>query len=121
MGIRAYLGKERREQVARFLANLSEYAFQYGRTIDWWHVLSNPGPIPEFPGCPHLMFHPKFVEHGCDTIEDKTGVVKLLYVVPITPTERHLLVEHGRDDFIEYVVDNEIDLFQNRADTPDTP
>lgn len=121
MGIRAYLGSDQRERVARFLANVTEYPFHYGRTIDWWHVLSSPGTIPEFPGCPHLMFHPRFVERGRDVVPDRDGPVKLLHVVPITPRERHLLVDHGADAFADHVAEIETDLFRDRTDTPDAP
>jgi hypothetical protein len=116
MAIRARLDEDQRERVARFLANLAEYPYDHCRQIDWWHLLSNPGPIPEFSGCPHLIFHPKFAEEGRDTIEDKDGTVKLLYVVPITPAERHLLVCHGRDAFIDHLIETGADLFCDRMD-----
>ena len=48
------------------------------------------------------------VEHRTD------GEIKVLYVVPITPLERHLLVDHGRESFIEYVSGNGIDLLSDR-------
>lgn len=118
MGIREYLRKEDRERVARFLANVAEYPFDHGRTLDWWHVLSQPGDIPRFPGCRHLLFHPRFVDAGFDTVDDEDGLVKVFYVVPITPHERHLLVDHGRDDFLDYLAEHEIDLFQDRTDPP---
>lgn len=116
MGIRAFLRKPERERVSRYLANVAEYAFDHQRALDWWHTVSNPGEIPHFPGCKHLMLHPRFTEEGFDTVPDADGVVKVFFVVPITPLERHLLVDHGRDEFIDYVADKEIDLFSDRTD-----
>src|SRR5207237_1195801 len=51
MGVRAYLRKPARERLARFLANVAEYPFQHGLTLDWWHVIADPGPVPQFPNC----------------------------------------------------------------------
>ena len=116
MGIRAFLPKPERERVSRFLANVAEYAYDHRRTLDWWHVIGNPGEIPHFPGCKHLMLHPRFTEEGFDTVPDADGAVKVFFVVPITPLERHLLVDHGRDSFIDHLVEKEIDLFSDRAD-----
>ena len=116
MGVRAFLPKPERERIARFLANVAEYAFDHRRTLDWWHVIGNPGEIPHFAGCKHLLLHPRFTDEGFDTVPDGDGVVKVFFVVPITPLERHLLVDHGRDEFIDYAADKEIDLFSDRTD-----
>lgn len=116
MGVREYLRKPDRERVARFLANVAEYPFDHGRTLDWWHVVSQPGDIPHFPGCRHLLVHPKFADEGFDEVDDEGGPVRVLYVVPITPHERHLLIDHGKDAFLDYAADHEIDLFRDRTD-----
>jgi hypothetical protein len=90
--------------------------FDHDRTLDWWHVINNPGNIPLFPGCRHLLLRSRFTEKGFDELEDPEGPVKLLYVVPITPMERHLLVDHGREGFLDYVEENQIDLLCDRKD-----
>lgn len=63
------------------------------------------------------LYHALSAE-GFDTIDDQDGAVKILHVVPITPLERHLLVDHSRDDFIDHLVREEIDLFADRSDPP---
>jgi hypothetical protein len=118
MGVRRFLREPQRERLARFLANVAEYPFHHTRTLDWWHVIANPGEIPQFPGCKHLLLHPKFTDEGFDTIEDQDGPVKLFYVVPVTPLERHLLVDHGRDSFLEYAESEGLDLLADRTDPP---
>src|SRR5262249_54537875 len=83
--VRAPLDKEQRLAVGGFLANLAESPFENRLKLDWWEVINNPGHIPGFSGCKHLLLHPRFAPDGTDTLEDPDGPVKLLYVVPITP------------------------------------
>ncbi len=116
MGVRARLRKAERERVARWLTNVAEYPFHHGRTLDWWHVMSNPGAIPHFPNCPHVILHPRLTGEGIDTIRDRGGLIKLLYVVPITPLERHLAVEHGKDALRDYWAERGIDVLSDRTD-----
>ena len=116
MAIRRRLTKPQRERVARFLANVAQYPFDHNRCLDWWHVLNNPGEVPFFPHCPHLLFHPRLTPQGHDQIDDPQGLVKLLFVVPITPLEHHLLTAHGPASFREHVTENRIDLLRDRRD-----
>jgi hypothetical protein len=114
MAVRAPLTEPQRNALAQFLANMSLYPFDHGCALDWWHTLAKPGPIPHFPGCAHVLLHPRFTEEGFDTIDDEDGLVKVLYVVPITAHERHLLIDHGRTAFVDHLVEHEIDLFADR-------
>jgi hypothetical protein len=116
LGVRAWLRKAERERLSRWLVNVAEYPFHYGRTLDWWHVLSNPGPIPHFPNCPHLILHPRLTAEGFDTIEDRDGLIKVFYVVPITPLERHLAVDLGGTTLPDYWAENGIDVLSDRTD-----
>lgn len=118
MGVRANLDKRQRQAVAGFLANLTEYPFEYARGLDWWHVLANPGRIPEFPGCRHLIFHPRLTDAGFDTVGDPEGEVKLLAVVPITPLERHLAVDHNKDALLDHWAEQGTDILSDREDPP---
>jgi Suppressor of fused protein (SUFU) len=116
MGIRAPLDKDQRLAMARFLANIAEYPFENARALDWWHVLLSPGRIPGFPGCPHLLFHPRLTDAGFDTVDDPEGQVKLLAVVPITPHERHLAVDHNKDALRDYWEKEGTDILADRSD-----
>jgi hypothetical protein len=118
--VRSALDKDQRLQVARFLADVAEYPFQNNLKLDWWELI-NPGrPIPAFSGCKHLLLHPRLAPDGTDTLDDPDGPVKLLYLVPITPAERQLLLTRGRSAFLRQVEDNEIDLLQDRQDAAET-
>jgi hypothetical protein len=115
-GWRSRLGKDERLRVARFLANVAQYPFDHDLKLDWWEVIKRPGSILPFSGCRHVLLHPRFAKDGLDQLDDPDGPVKLLWVVPITPLERHLLVDHGRAAFVSHVQENHIDLFADRQD-----
>ncbi len=102
--------------MARRVADLCAYPFQHERKLDWWEVLSNPGRLPGFNGCKHLLLHPRLSPEGFDLVEDSEGIVKVLYVLPITPRERQLLLEHGREALVDYFVENDIDVLSDRVD-----
>ena len=76
---------------------------------------TDPGRLPGFAGCKHLLLHPRLSPEGFDTVDDPEGVVKVLMAIPITPHERHLILEHGRDALINYLAENEIDVLTDRA------
>lgn len=114
----AYRGsptKEEQLEVARFLANLTEYPFMHNLKLDWWERLANPGNIPLFSSCKHLLLHPALVQGGLELIDDPDGPVKLLFVIPITADENHTLKVHGRQAFMEYLEANEVDIIAPRA------
>jgi hypothetical protein len=116
---RGSLPEQERLQVARFLADVALYPFIYERKLDWKEVITNPERIPKYPGCRHLMLHPRLTDSGIDQLDDREGPVKLLYAVPITPKERHVLVEHGERAFRAYLAENGIDLLTDRQDPPE--
>jgi hypothetical protein len=119
MGIRAPLDKNQRLAVARYLANIAEYPFENSRALDWWHVLANPGRIPGFPNCRHLIFHPRLTAAGFDTLDDPDGEVKFLAVVPITPHERHLAVDHNKDALLDHWEQHGTDILADRVPPPE--
>jgi hypothetical protein len=118
LAYRGSLPKEQRLALAGLLANIAEYPFEHRLKLDWWEIIPRAGHIPVFSGCRHLLLHPKFHEQGVDVIEDEDGTVKLLYVVPITPFERHLLAEHSRGAFRNYLREEAVDLLADRHDEP---
>lgn len=116
LGVRARLRKSTREVVARYLSHVSVYPFQYGRKFDWWEVMTNPGDIPQFPGCRHLLLRDRLTAEGFDTVDDPDGPVKLLYVVPITPLERHLVLDHGPAALQTHWDEHGTDILSDRSD-----
>jgi hypothetical protein len=105
--------------VARRIADLCAYPFQFNRKLDWWELIRDPGKLPGFEGCKHLWLHPRLSEQGFDQIEDVDGIVKVFYLIPITPLERHLLLEHGRGALQNYLEENNnIDVLRDRFDPP---
>jgi hypothetical protein len=118
-GIRAKLKKQQRLEVARRIADVCAYPFQYDRKLDWWEVIKNPGPLPGFEGCKHLLLHPKLAAQAEDRIKDEDGLIKLLFLVPITPQERHLIVDHGRDALTDHLSANEVDVLSDRFAPPE--
>src|SRR5262249_19757617 len=103
LAVRGGLEKKQRQATAGLLANLAQYPFDHNLKLDWWEAVNRPGFIPLFPGCRHLLLHPRLSPDGIDQLDDPDGAVKLLHVVPITPLERDLLVDHGRDAFLSHV------------------
>jgi hypothetical protein len=117
--IRAPLTKQERLKVARRVADICAYPFQHDRKLDWWELIRDPGRLPGFQGCKHLLLHPRLSPEGFDLVEDPDGIVKVLYLIPITPLERHLLLEHGRQALQEYLAENNIDVLEDRFDPPE--
>jgi Flp pilus assembly protein TadD len=114
--IRSPLTKEQRLEVARRIADLCAYPFQHNRKLDWWELIRDPGKLPGFEGCKHLLLHPRLTAEGINEVEDPDGVVKILMAIPITPLERHLILEHGRQALIDHWVENGTDVLSDRFD-----
>jgi hypothetical protein len=74
-------------ETSKFLANLAIHPFLNGTSFDWWHKVRDPGQIPLFSSATAVLFHPRFVQTGWDTIELDGVLVKILNVVPITADE----------------------------------
>jgi len=66
---------------------LAIHPFLNATFFDWWHRVLNPGSIPVFAEATSVLFHPKFVQTGWDTIEFEGTLVKILNVIPITRDE----------------------------------
>ncbi|MFO0878445.1 MAG: suppressor of fused domain protein [Gemmataceae bacterium] len=112
--VRSRLETDQRLDFARFLANVASYPFQWGLRLDWWEIIRDVHPIPGFPGCRHLLLHPRFTPESFDEIDDEEGKIKLLYIVPLTPLERHILTNQGREEFMAFVTRERIDLLADR-------
>lgn len=88
--VRRRLDGNELRQCSLFLANLAQYPFHHKTHLDWWHRLQHPGEIPLFPSARAMLFHPRFVPDGWDTIETGDGVVKLLNAIPLDAEEARM-------------------------------
>lgn len=116
LGCRSRLGSAERRQLASFVANITEYPFMYGRKLDWWEKLTNPGSIPVFRHCTQILLAPMFGDDEFRTFPEPDADVKILSVVPITPRENHILAVHGRKAFLDYWEESGVDIFSPRRD-----
>ena len=85
--IRRHLDDATVGSISKFLANLAIHPFLQATFFDWWHKVRDPGPLPLFTSATSVLFHPRFIETGWDTITFDGLMTKILNVVPITPEE----------------------------------
>lgn len=102
------------DELTRFLANVADYPWQARRDLDFWHRLTKPGPIPAFPSCTQLLFHPAFVDDGWHHVAVGGVEVRLLNVVPITDEEGRAAAT-SIEALIDLWDDREVDLFRDRS------
>ena len=113
-GIRGRLNVAERHAVAQRIADFCTYPFQHGLALDWWQVLADPGPLPHFPNCPHLLLHPDPADPDRSTLADPTGPIKLLYLIPITARENEILLTQGKQAFIDDLAARQVDVLADR-------
>ena len=99
------------DAISKFLANLAVHPFLNGTFFDWWHKLHYSPQIPLFREATAVLFHPRFVESGWDMIKFNGVLVKILNVVPITPSEYG--IDHV-SDLIDHWRRSDVDLFTPR-------
>ncbi len=116
LAVRGPLARGDRDRIPILLANLSEYPFANDCRLDWWERIANPGPIPAFPGCRQLLLAPMFGEDPFEHFPAPDEDVKVISVVPITPSEAHVLEAHGREAFLDHWETTGIDIFAPRSD-----
>ena len=112
--VRGALTEEQERKVASFLANLATYPFYYKNHLDWWHTMRNPGTIPYYSAGMGLLFHPRFVEDGWDSIDYNGQEVRLLNAIPITQSERQLIREKGVNALLDEWSATGMDIFTVR-------
>jgi hypothetical protein len=98
-------------ETSKFLANLAIHPFLRATSFDWWHKVLTPGRIPLFSSATAVLFHPRFVAAGWDTIEFDGALVKILNVVPITPDEYQM---RPLSQLLDHWTRSGIDLFAPR-------
>ncbi|MFL6657243.1 MAG: suppressor of fused domain protein [Massilia sp.] len=118
LAVRGELTQDQRIGLADFLANLAEYPVMYDRRLDWWERLINPGVIPAFPACSQILIAPPFGDDPFERFPSPDDDVKLLWMIPITAREGHILKTQGRSAFLDYWEAEGVDIFSPRSDTP---
>ena len=111
LGCRLKLKENDERELAHLLANITEYPFANNIQLDWWHRLAHPGSIPVFSNCTAILFAPSFAEPESSWLDVPATPIKLLYVIPITEHENHILHSHGLEAFEDYLDQDGIDLF----------
>jgi Suppressor of fused protein (SUFU) len=109
--VRRHLGGAELRSCSRFLANLATYPFHYRTHLDWWHRMRHPGEVPLFPSARAVLFHPRFVPDGWDTVETEHGLVKLLNAVPLNEEEARLKQVSA---ILDAWAEKEVDVFRPR-------
>jgi hypothetical protein len=110
------LSRNDRHRLAVFLANLAAYPFTNDLKLDWWESLRSPGAIPAFADCTQVLIAPSIHDDAWSRFAPPDDDVKLLHVIPVTRTEHHVLQDHGRESFLEFVEERGVDIFAPRAD-----
>lgn len=114
--IDAVLDSDKEVAIAAFLANLAHYPVRKNSGIDFWHVIPVGGTIPEFPSCRWVFFHPAFSDEGWDrsVYPPEELTVRILRVIPITDSEKNLLMDEGIAQLMRYFREFKIDFFKPR-------
>src|SRR5688500_13638725 len=86
--VRRRLTRAERRQCNLFLVNLAQYPFRYKTHVDWWHRIH--GEVPLFPSARAVLFHPRLVPDGWDTIPTDEDEVRLLNAIPLNAQESRL-------------------------------
>lgn len=107
--VRRELTNDEIHKASVYLANLAMYPFYHSTYFDWWHTLSDTGPVPFYTEAQCILLHPRFVEDGWDGFETDGQRVKILNVVPVTRRE----LESGNASGILDRLDG-IDIFTPR-------
>ena len=82
----------------------------------WWEHLVDPGKMPMFSGCKTLLLAPALSEIALKPFPLPDSEVKVLHIYPLTDMETHMVADHGREEFVEFIEEKKIDLFSDRSD-----
>ena len=114
--IHGKLTQEEEILVSGLLTNLAYFPRQTGRALDIWHVIPMSEPVPLFPSCKWIFLHPAFSDEGWEssTYPPENIVVKILRVIPITDSEKQLMMDEGIPQLMRYFREFKIDFFKPR-------
>jgi hypothetical protein len=114
--IHGNITQEEGTSVAVLLANLACFPNQTGRALDVWHVIPVSSPIPLFPSCKWILLHPAFSDEGWEfsVYPPENLMVKILRVIPITDSEKQLMMDEGIPQLMRYFREFKIDFFKPR-------
>ena len=98
----------------RFIANFSIYPFLHEFAMDWWNLIVDVGRIPVYPDSHSLLIHPEFSDEKFVNIEMGEQTIKFFNIVPLTQQEAAMVESDGVVKLLDYIEENEIDMFQIR-------
>ncbi|MCM8541057.1 MAG: suppressor of fused domain protein [Lentisphaeraceae bacterium] len=98
----------------RFIANFSMYPFLHEFAMDWWNLIVDVGQIPVYPDSQSLLIHPEFTDEKFVNIEMGEETIKFFNIVPLTKDESAMVESDGVIRLLDYIEENEIDMFQIR-------
>jgi len=98
----------------RFIANFSLYPFLHEFAMDWWNLIVDVGQIPVYPDSQSLLIHPEFADEKFTNIQMGDQVIKFFNIVPLTKEEAAMVESDGVVKLLDYIEENEIDMFQIR-------
>lgn len=98
----------------RFIANFAIYPFLHEFAMDWWNLIVDVGQIPVYPDSQSLLIHPEFTDEKFTNIEMGEETIKFFNIVPLTKDEAAMVESDGVVSLLDYIEENEIDMFQIR-------
>lgn len=98
----------------RFIANFSMYPFLHEFAMDWWNLIVDVGQIPVYPDSQSLLIHPEFENEKFTNIQMGEETIKFFNIVPLTKQESAMVESDGVIKLLDYIEENEIDMFQIR-------
>ena len=98
----------------KFIANFSMYPFLHEFAMDWWNLIVDVGQIPVYPDSQSLLIHPEFADEKFTNIQMGEETIKFFNIVPLTKDEAAMVESDGVVKLLDYIEENEIDMFQIR-------
>jgi hypothetical protein len=72
--------------------------------------------MPMFSGYKTILLAPVLSEIALKSFPSPDSDVKVLHIYPLTDLETHMVADHGREEFVEFIEERRIDLFSDRTD-----
>ena len=101
-------------ELIQFLANLCLFPLTIKDKLQWWYSGKLTGEVPGFRNCNCFILHPPFSQDGWAQIKQGIEEVTLFNIVPLNDQEHLLKLEGGVEQFVNYLFENEVNIFSGR-------